>query len=162
MSDLTGGTLPTGTSSGTPAGKATLNGLRLLLVEDSLENQRFLTFLLRKRGAEITIAGNGRLGVEALTHDGTILGSLKQPTPFDAVLMDMQMPEMDGYTATALLRQKGCRLPIIAVTAHAMATDRAACLAAGCDEYVTKPVVVAELERVIQQLTGLLPAAATN
>lgn len=138
---------PSGPNSAQP-----LAGIRVLLVEDSADNQRFLTYLLRKRGASVAAVGNGRLCVEALTDDGTIGGRLREPPPFDIVLMDMQMPEMDGYTATSLLRNNGCRLPILAVTAHAMVTDRELCLSAGCDEYLTKPVEFQELERVLVNL----------
>lgn len=162
MKDLPPDPRPAGNRIPAPTARFSLGGLRLLLVEDSPENQRFLSFLLRKRGAAVTIAGNGRLGVEALTDDGTIIGSLRQPPPFDAVLMDMQMPEMDGYTATALLRKKGCRVPILAVTAHAMSADRSTCLDAGCDEYLTKPVLIDELERKILHLTGRVQVSATN
>lgn len=117
--------------------------------------------MLRKRGAEILIAANGRLGVEALTEDRTIVGRLQDPPPVDVVLMDMQMPVMDGYTATSLLREKGSRLPIVAVTAHALTGDRELCLASGCDEYLTKPVAAADLERVILQFVAQ-PNAATQ
>jgi CheY-like chemotaxis protein len=117
--------------------------------------------MLRKRGAVITIAANGRLGVEALTADRTIVGRLQEPPPVDCILMDMQMPELDGYTATSLLREKGCQLPILAVTAHAMPGDRELCLRAGCDEYLTKPVVSADLERMIVQLMERSATEAT-
>lgn len=149
-----------GQPSAVAASKSTLSGFRLLLVEDSPANQKFLSHLLRKRGAEVIIAENGKLGVEALTEDRTIVGRLQDPPPVDLVLMDMQMPVMDGYTATSLLREKGSRLPIVAVTAHALAGDRELCLRSGCDEYLTKPVAAADLERVILQLVAQ-PNAAT-
>src|SRR5262249_46302484 len=112
----------------TPAAKISLGG-RILLVEDGLDNQQLISFHLRKAGAAVSIADNGRIGVEMASGQ-----------PFDVILMDMQMPEMDGYTAASMLRAKGMTLPIIALTAHAMSEDRAKCLAAGCSDYLSKPV----------------------
>lgn len=117
-----------------------LAGVKVLFAEDGPDNQKLISFLLRKGGAMVTVVENGRLAVEALTEGGSVEGKLLDPAPFDLVLMDMQMPEMDGYTATSLLREKGARLPIVALTAHAMTGDRETCLAAGCTEYATKPI----------------------
>jgi signal transduction histidine kinase/DNA-binding response OmpR family regulator len=111
-----------------------LSGLRVLLAEDGVDNQRLLSALLRQTGAQVTVADNGRIAVDYA------LSALTAGEPFDVILMDMQMPELDGYGATASLRARAYERPIVALTAHAMAEDRARCLAAGCDDYLTKPV----------------------
>jgi CheY-like chemotaxis protein len=124
--------------------------LEILLAEDNRVNQVVARRMLEKMGHTITVVGNGR---EALTM-------LSQES-FDLVLMDIQMPEMDGLTATQEIREieqhSGFHMPIIAVTAHAMTGDRERCLAAGMDEYISKPIDGRELERVI---AGILPARA--
>ena len=117
-----------------------LSGLRVLLAEDGPDNVRLITFHLQKAGAEVVAVGNGRLAIEALTADGSLDGELAVPPPYDLVLSDMQMPEMDGYEAVQRLRRMGCRLPVLALTAHAMATDMEKCLAAGCTGFATKPI----------------------
>jgi len=113
---------------------ATLAGCRLLLAEDGPDNQRLLGHLLRKAGALVEMADNGRLAVDLA------LAARGGDEPFDVVLMDMQMPILDGYEAAMLLRASGYRLPIVALTAHVMAADREKCLEVGCDDYATKPI----------------------
>ena len=108
---------------------------RILLVDDSADNQRLFSIFLKKTGAAVILAGNGQEGVNAVE------AALKDGQPFDLILMDMQMPVMDGYTATDLIRKMGYEKPIIALTAHAMSEERIRCIAAGCDDFVTKPIL---------------------
>ena len=127
---------------------------RVLLVEDGPDNQRLIAMYLRKAGAHVTIAENGRVGVEK------VLQAVEIGSPFDLVLMDMQMPELDGYGATSELRRRGQSLPIIALTAHAMAGDRDKCISAGCTDYLTKPVDRALMLRTIAHYLGSTPGPA--
>ncbi len=127
-----------------PAGGSDLR-CRVLLAEDGPDNQRLLVHLLGKAGAQVTIAGNGRLAVELA------LEQQARATPFDVILMDMQMPVMGGYEATRLLRAEGYAHPIIALTAHAMSTDRRKCLEAGCDDFATQPIDRATLLAAIRR-----------
>jgi PAS domain S-box-containing protein len=117
--------------------------LHILLAEDNLVNQKLASSLLEKHGHTVVIAANGRRALERLETEG-----------FDLVLMDVQMPEIDGFEATAAIRKKevetGTHLPIIAMTAHAMQGDKERCLAAGMDGYLSKPLNVKELLKVIQ------------
>ena len=121
--------------------------LRVLLAEDNAVNRQLVKALLSKRGHSVVTVGNGREAIAALA-DGTI----------DLVLMDVQMPEMDGLEATAVIRTlekvTGAHVPIIALTAHAMKGDREACLAAGTDGYLSKPVNANDLFALIEALTG--------
>ncbi|MEQ1502824.1 MAG: ATP-binding protein [Myxococcota bacterium] len=112
-----------------PSGGTAPIDARVLLAEDGHDNQILLSTLLRRAGATVTLAENGRIAVDKATS-GT----------YDVILMDMQMPEMDGYQAASTLRTLGYTGPIVALTAHAMATDRARCIAAGCSDYLTKPI----------------------
>jgi PAS domain S-box-containing protein len=128
-----------------------LAGCQILLVEDGPDNQALIAFHLRRAGATVTIADNGRIALESLTQDGTLEGPLAENYSFDLMITDMQMPELDGYHLAAKLRQKGWRRPIIALTAHAMSGDQAKCLAAGCNAYATKPIQKALLIRTCLQ-----------
>jgi two-component system, sensor histidine kinase and response regulator len=119
--------------------------LRILLAEDSAVNQKLAIALLRPRGHEVTVANNGREALDRLADH-----------QFDLVLMDVQMPEMDGLTATRQVRKReaesGRHVPIIAMTAHAMKGDRERCLAAGMDGYVSKPIRASELHAAIAEM----------
>jgi light-regulated signal transduction histidine kinase (bacteriophytochrome)/ActR/RegA family two-component response regulator len=133
--------------------KAPLANIKILLAEDGVDNQRLIAFYLKKSGSEPTIVENGLLALEAFEH------SLKEDRPFDIILMDMQMPIMDGYSATSEFRHRRYHVPIVALTAHALTEDRDRCLQAGCTDYVTKPVDQATLERAILDNFSTLPAA---
>jgi CheY-like chemotaxis protein len=121
--------------------------LRILVAEDNPVNQRVAIRLLEKDGHVVTIANHGREALAALDRGA-----------FDLVLMDVQMPEMDGFEATRAIRQREAgsdrRLPIVAMTAHAMKGDRERCLAAGMDDYLAKPVQRSELDRVLAWAAG--------
>jgi two-component system sensor histidine kinase/response regulator len=122
--------------------------LRILLAEDNAVNQRLAASLLGRRGHSVTIGSNGREALTALERD-----------TFDVVLMDVQMPEMGGFEATAAIRaleteRNAKRLPIIAMTAHAMKGDRERCLAAGMDEYLTKPLDPRQMCALVEKMAG--------
>ena len=136
------------TSAAYPAGTSS-SGLRLegrlLLAEDGPDNQLLISTLIRKYGVDVVIVGNGREAMD------TALQASSRKEPFDLILMDMQMPEMDGYQATDALRRVGYAGPIVALTAHAMSEDREKCLTAGCSDYLSKPVSRDDLRRVLCQ-----------
>jgi CheY-like chemotaxis protein/HPt (histidine-containing phosphotransfer) domain-containing protein len=113
---------------------------RVLLAEDGEDNQELISAHLRTAGAEVEIAPNGRVAVEKARSGA-----------WDVILMDMQMPELDGYGASTALRAAGVETPIVALTANAMAEDRAKCLAAGCTEYLAKPVERAQLLEMVSR-----------
>ncbi len=115
------------------AAEKTLSG-RVLLAEDGPDNQRLIQHMLAKLGIEVELAANGRIAFDKAVE------SLRQGRPYDLILMDMQMPEWDGYEATRQLKEAGWLGPIVALTAHAMAGDREKCLSVGCSDYVAKPI----------------------
>ena len=135
------------------AASARLAGLRLLVAEDNANNQQVALELLGDEGAKVEIAVDGAAAVAAVA---------RADPPYDAVLMDIQMPVVDGYTAASRIRHELGRrdLPIIAMTANAMASDRAACLAAGMNDHVPKPFDFERLVAVIGRLTGRSNAPA--
>lgn len=122
------------------AAEQPLSGMRILLAEDGADNQRLIRAVLAKAGAIVHVANNGRTAIEMLTIDGSFDAPLRSPPVIDLILMDMQMPEMDGYATVRALRTRGFTRPIVALTANAMAGDRDLCLAAGCSGYATKPI----------------------
>jgi two-component system sensor histidine kinase/response regulator len=121
------------------------NRSRILLVEDNAVNQMLALRLLEKRGYAVSVAGDGRKALAALENER-----------FDVVLMDVQMPEMDGFEATAAIRQRerstGGHIPIIAMTAHALKGDEERCLLAGMDAYISKPIRTTELYATIESM----------
>jgi signal transduction histidine kinase/CheY-like chemotaxis protein len=125
------------------------SGLRILLAEDNQVNQQVARRMLEKQDHAVTVAANGREALLAFENQ-----------IFDLILMDIQMPEMDGFAATAAIRQKereGQHIPIIALTAHAMTGDRERCLAAGMDGYVSKPIRIEELAKEMNRLRSAIP-----
>ncbi|HPD28732.1 MAG TPA: ATP-binding protein [Phycisphaerae bacterium] len=117
----------------------------ILLAEDTRDTQMLVVRLLTKCGARVTAADNGREAVEK------VMAAQAAVHPFDVVLMDGQMPVMDGLKATRMLRAKGYTGVIIALTAHAMAEDKNKCIEAGCDDYATKPIKIAALRETIRR-----------
>jgi CheY-like chemotaxis protein len=138
-------------SSASLTSESSLKGLRVLLAEDNTVNQALAVRLLEQRGARVTVAGDGRQAVERF-----------QESPFDLVLMDLHMPEMDGLKATELIRAvepQGRPVPIIALTAHAGMGVRERCLEAGMNDYVNKPFSMQELCDVIERSSRTFPGA---
>ena len=127
------------------AAAAPLRGCRVLLAEDNAVNQRVAVRMLERLGCRVDVAGNG---LEALDLSGRL--------PYDIIFLDCQMPELDGYGAARAIREReagGSRIPIIALTANAMDGDREECLAAGMDDYLSKPVVMASLASTLRRYT---------
>ena len=123
------------------------NRARILLAEDNAVNQMLAVRLLEKRGYKVSVTGNGREALEKLEKES-----------FDVVLMDIQMPEMDGFEATAAIREKekltGAHIPIVAMTANALKGDEQKCLQAGMDGYISKPIQTKELIATIERLVA--------
>jgi PAS domain S-box-containing protein len=140
-----------GGSAGQRVGQPTLHG-RLLLAEDSPDVQLLVRNLLGAMGLKVEIADNGQTACD-MARQAKAAGR-----PYDLILMDIQMPQRNGYEATAWLRQHGWQGPIVAMTAHAMVGDREKCLAAGCNDYLAKPLTAAALRDVLARHLG--PAAA--
>lgn len=124
---------------------------RILLAEDGPDNRRLISLILKQAGAQVDIAQNGQIAFEKATT------AHNAGQPYDVVVMDMQMPVMDGYQATSQLRANDYPHPIVALTAHAMSGDREKCLDAGCDDYTTKPV---DRKKLIELLAQCSRAAA--
>ena len=128
-----------------------LQPLRILLVEDNVINQKVASLMLKKKGHVVVTVNNGREAIETLADQD-----------FDAVLMDVQMPEMDGLQTTAVIRasEEGTdrHLPILAVTAHAMRGDREHCSARGMDGYLAKPIQSAQLLQALEDVLSAAPA----
>jgi two-component system CheB/CheR fusion protein len=143
--------VPTCTHSQRP-----LQSARLLLAEDGQDNQRLIKFLLERAGAHVVVVDNGQLAIQQIQLAD------ESDHPFDCVLMDMQMPTMDGYDATRFLRDNGYDLPIIALTAHTMIGDRERCLVAGCSEYLSKPIDEDNLLTVVAQRLHTFHQTASN
>ena len=127
--------------------------LRVLVVEDNAVNQLLVVRMLEKRGHDTVVAADGRQALQALSSSS-----------FDLVLMDVQMPEMDGFEATAAIRAQeqssGQQLPIIALTAHALKTDPERCLAAGMDGYLSKPIRPQDLDFLLSEFITNLSGAS--
>ena len=125
--------------------------MRILLAEDNIINQRVALSVLEKRGHSAIVANNGQEALEILARHNY--------EGFDAVLMDVQMPKIDGFEATTIIRDlektTGSHLPIVAMTAHAMREDRDRCIKAGMNVYLTKPLNFAEVFAVIESVVPI-------
>jgi signal transduction histidine kinase/CheY-like chemotaxis protein/HPt (histidine-containing phosphotransfer) domain-containing protein len=130
--------------------QGTLPPVRVLLVEDGQTNRELFSLVLSNAGATVVCAENGQQGVQQASEQA-----------FDLILMDMQMPVMDGYTATQTLRARGYQGPIVALTAHAMRGDEEKCLAAGCSGYLSKPVQIDRLLEAVRAAMGGASVAST-
>lgn len=133
-----------------------LSGVRVLVADDGETNRKLIGLVLRRAGAAVVLVENGREACEAA------VSAAEAGEPFDAVLLDMQMPVMDGYTAAGRLREAGLTAPLFALTAHAMKGDAERCLAAGCTHYVSKPIDADELLKALTAAVGARGAAASR
>jgi len=129
--------------------------LRLLVAEDNIVNQKIIAALLARRGQNTVLVSNGREAIDAWRRER-----------FDAIFMDVQMPEMDGFEATAAIRaaesSTDTHIPIVAMTAHAMNGDRERCLTAGMDDYIAKPISVKEIDRILVQVAQSRTISSSN
>ena len=128
----------------------------VLVAEDSKDNQRLITFLLRHFGLDFTIAENGAIALELARS------AVEAGRPFDLVLMDVGMPVMDGLQSTHAMRSEGMTMPIVALTAHAMAGDRERCLSAGCSDYISKPIERLALLKMLTRYLSVRDGAETT
>lgn len=152
LPDLLGGDLLASAAATPPQ---PLAGLRILLAEDSPDNQRLLMMILKKSGATVTLAENGKIAFDAAT------AAAAGGEPFDCILMDMQMPVWDGYQAASELRSAGSDAPIVALTANPMDEERQQCLSAGCCDFAAKPIDRTALIETIQRHASKPAALAT-
>jgi PAS domain S-box-containing protein len=131
--------------SAAPAAAPAPLSIDILLAEDCADNQRLISFVLTQAGARVQLAGNGQIALQEA------LAARDRGQPFDVILMDMQMPVMDGYEATRQLRRAGYTGPIVALTAHTLEGDRAKCLQAGCTDFAGKPIHRGALLTLLQR-----------
>ncbi len=128
-----------------------LQNFKILLIEDSLDNQKLIRHALRRLGAEIEIVENGREAIEHLTEDHSFDGAIHN-VPYHIILTDIQMPILDGYSTVKILRKRNVRTPIIAITAYAQPEDQLRCMECGCDAFLTKPIDFQELKSLSLEL----------
>jgi len=130
--------------------------MRILVAEDGRDNQRLISIVLERVGADVVLAENGRIACDKA------LDAQRAGRPFDVILMDMQMPELDGWSATALLRSVHYDGAIVALTANAMGGDHDRCLAAGCDDFASKPIERTKLLATIERWRGRKSSSAAR
>ena len=121
---------------------------RVLLAEDALDSQRLLCLFLKKAGAQVIVVGNGQTAYEKA------MAAFRAEAPFDVILMDMQMPVLDGHEATRRLRDGGYTGPIVALPAHALPEEREKCLTSGCDEFCSKPISRERLLEIVARYSA--------
>jgi len=127
--------------------ESSLSGLSVLLADDCADNRRLVARFLSSAGADVSMVADGREVIDAV---------LTSTRGFDVIVMDMQMPRLNGYEATRTLRDSGCQTPILALTAHALAEHRDECLQAGCSDYLSKPVSSREVIEAVRRMADLL------